>query len=82
MATVSVAIVSSFHLKHEPSDIERRIALPVGVIFWLLALSCLVAGTAKYANTVTQFNRNHALAQHGWKSHLVCTCVTEIMVLD
>lgn len=71
MATVSVAIVSSFHLKHEPSDIERRIALPVGIIFWLLALSCLVAGTASYAATVTRYSRNHALVQRGWKSHLV-----------
>lgn len=71
MATVSVAVVSSFHLKHEPSDVERRIALPVGIIFWLLALSCLIAGTTNYAATVTRFSRNRALVQHGWMSHLV-----------
>lgn len=71
MATVSVAVVSSFHLKHKPSDVERRIALPVGIIFWLLALSCLIAGTTNYAATVTRFSRNRALVQHGWMSHLV-----------
>ena len=94
MAIVSVAIVISFHLKHQPSDLgsvpipccytmqrliftclERRLALPFGLIFWVLSLACLISGLANYINTVTNYSRRAALVQSGWKTQIV-SCPT------
>ena len=71
MAIVSVAIVISFHLKHEPTDLERRFALPFGIVFWLLALACLASGTANYIKTVTKYSTRQALVQSGLKTQMV-----------
>ncbi|KAI4100466.1 MAG: hypothetical protein L6R37_005456 [Teloschistes peruensis] len=65
MAIVAVAIVLSFHLKNEASAIEKRIAVPVGLIFWILSFACLVNGCANYVKTVTKYGRRRALVQSG-----------------
>ena len=72
MAVVSVAIVISFHLKSQPTSIEKRIALPVGLVFWLLSLACLISGFANYVKTVRKYARRKALVQSGWKTQVVC----------
>lgn len=51
MCVVAVAIILSFQLKTEPSVAERRMALPLGVIFWSLSLVCLGAGLSNYLAT-------------------------------
>ena len=71
MAVVSVAIVISFHLKSQPSALERRISLPVGLVFWALSLACLASGAANYANTVRKYGERRALVQSGWKTQVV-----------
>ena len=71
MAVVSVAILISFHLKSQPSPLEKRIALPFGIIFWLLSVACLLSGTANYIKTVTRYSKRQALVQTGWKTQLV-----------
>lgn len=71
MAVVSVAIVISFHLKSQPTSIEKRIALPVGLVFWLLSLACLISGFSNYVKTVTKYARRKALVQSGWKTQVV-----------
>jgi len=48
MAVVSVAIVLSFHLKSKATDVELRMAKPLGAIFWALSLACLLVGCANY----------------------------------
>lgn len=35
MAIVSIAILLSFHLKLQPSALEKQFALPLGIIFWV-----------------------------------------------
>ncbi|KAF2472142.1 uncharacterized protein BDR25DRAFT_333549 [Lindgomyces ingoldianus] len=80
MAIVSVAIVMSFHLKSKPGDIEKRIALPVGIVFWLLAVACLMSGLANYIRTVTRYSRRAALVQAGWKTQVVFTVVATAIV--
>ncbi|KAI4114321.1 MAG: hypothetical protein LQ345_004873 [Seirophora villosa] len=70
MAIVSVAIMVSFHLKSEPSPWELRIALPVGLVFWLLSAACLVNGLANYVKTVVKYGRRTALVQSGWKTQV------------
>lgn len=71
LAVVSVAIVISFHLKTKPSELELRMALPLGCIFWVLSLACLASGMANYVRTVTRYSRRAALVQSGWKTQLV-----------
>ncbi|KAL9049967.1 MAG: hypothetical protein Q9206_005282 [Seirophora lacunosa] len=70
MAIVSVAIMVSFHLKSEPSPWELRIALPVGLVFWLLSAACLINGLANYVKTVVKYGRRTALVQSGWKTQV------------
>ena len=72
MAIVSVAIVVSFHLQNQPTAIERRFALPFGIVFWLLSLACLGSGLANYLRTVARYSRRAALVQSGWKTEMVC----------
>lgn len=71
MSVVSVAIVISFHLKSQPTSIERRVALPVGLVFWLLSIACLASGIANYVKTVTKYSHRQALVQSGWKTQVV-----------
>ena len=71
MSIVSVAILVSFHLKTPPTAVERRMAIPLGVIFWLAALACLANGFANYIKTVSKYSRRQALVQRGWKTEVV-----------
>lgn len=48
MAIVAVAIVVSFHLKSQPSALELAMAKPLGIVFWLLSLACLLVGLCNY----------------------------------
>ncbi|KAI9679418.1 MAG: hypothetical protein M1817_005440 [Caeruleum heppii] len=80
MAIVSVAVVISFHLKHQPTPLERRMALPLGLVFWFLSLCCLMAGFANYIKTVTKYSRKEAIVQHGWKTQVVFTVVASAIV--
>ncbi|KAL6708505.1 hypothetical protein ACN47E_002768 [Coniothyrium glycines] len=80
MAIVSVAIVLSFHLKSKPSALEKRVALPLGVIFWLLSLACLVSGLSNYIQTISRYCQRAALVQSGWKTQVVFTVVSLAIV--
>lgn len=71
MAIVSVAIIISFHLKNQPTKAEKRIALPVGLVFWILSIACLVIGCENYVKTVTKYSRRTALVQSGFRTQLV-----------
>jgi hypothetical protein len=48
MSVVAVAIVLSFHLKNQPSQIELRMAKPLGTVFWVLSVLCLCVGIGNY----------------------------------
>ncbi|KAM3508615.1 hypothetical protein MY10362_001074 [Beauveria mimosiformis] len=52
MAIVSVAMTLSFHLKHQPTKLERQVAKPLGAIFWVLAVLTLTVGIANYIRNV------------------------------
>jgi len=80
MAIVAVAIVMSFHLKREPSKLELRMALPLGILFWLLSLACLMSGLGTYLRTVIRYSRRSALVQSGWKTEVVFTVVATAIV--
>ncbi|KAH6607519.1 hypothetical protein Trco_003832 [Trichoderma cornu-damae] len=68
MAIVSVAITVSFHIKGTPSDLERRVAKPLGAIFWVLSVATLALGAGNYIRTVNLYGRKAAIVQSGWKT--------------
>lgn len=80
MAIVSTAIVLSFHLRQEPSHVEKSYALPFGIIFWFLSLACLVSGLANYIKTVASYSRRAALVQSGWKTQALSTVVATAII--
>lgn len=80
MAIVSIAILLSFHLKLQPSALEKQFALPLGIIFWLLALACLLSGLNNYIKTVNRYSRREALVQSGWGTQVVFTVVASAIV--
>ena len=73
MAIVAVAIVISFHIKNEPTKVERKTAYPVGLVFGALALACLGSGVAGYVRTVQRYGERRAMVQSGWKTQVVST---------
>ncbi|KAE8348605.1 hypothetical protein BDV28DRAFT_84489 [Aspergillus coremiiformis] len=75
LAVVSVAIIISFHFHGGPTGLERRMALPLGIIFWVLSLACLINGFANYVRTVRKYSRKAALVQSGWKTQVTFTVV-------
>lgn len=70
MFIVSLAIILSFHLKSGPTELELRMAKPLGIIFWCLGIVCLFVGFGNYIKTVTKYSRRMALVQTGWKTQL------------
>lgn len=52
MAVVSVAITLSFHLKSQPSQVERKMAKPLGAVFWLLSVATLFVGLGNYIRKI------------------------------
>lgn len=48
MAIVSMAMTLSFHLKNQPTSLEKHIAKPLGAIFWVLAVLILAVGISNY----------------------------------
>ena len=71
MSVVAVAILISFHLKNEASELEKKVALPFGLIFWLLGMACLVSGLSNYIKTVNRYSRRQALVQSGVATQIV-----------
>lgn len=55
MAVMAMAIMVSFHFKRQPSALELRMAFPLGIIFWLLAVLTLVVGVANYISASRPF---------------------------
>ncbi|KAI1377733.1 hypothetical protein F4677DRAFT_45823 [Hypoxylon crocopeplum] len=80
MAIVAIAIVLSFHLKSQPSHLELRMAQPLGIIFWLLSLSCLVLGLGNYIKTLDKYSRKVAIVQTGWRTQSIMSLIALAIV--
>jgi uncharacterized membrane protein YidH (DUF202 family) len=80
LAIVSVAVLINFHLRHQPSRLERHVSLPLGLVFWCLALTALVAGVAKYVRTVSRYAHGQALVQSGVKTQVLFGVVSTAIV--
>lgn len=55
-------------------------ALPLGIVFWVLSMFCLVSGFATYVRTLTKYSRRTALVQSGWKTQLVFAVVAAAII--
>ncbi|EEQ90971.1 hypothetical protein RJZ56_004945 [Blastomyces dermatitidis] len=75
LSVVACAIIMSFHLRYKPTELELRMALPLGIIFWVLSFVCLCSGFATYIRTMAKYSRHAALVQSGWKTQVVFTIV-------
>ncbi|KAJ4165005.1 hypothetical protein LMH87_006655 [Akanthomyces muscarius] len=71
MAIVSMAMTLSFHLKQQPTALERQIAKPLGAIFWVLAVLTLAVGISNYIRTVNLYSQRAAIVQSGWRTQTV-----------
>ncbi|KAF8253566.1 hypothetical protein K440DRAFT_623756 [Wilcoxina mikolae CBS 423.85] len=80
MCIVSVAITLSFQLKAEPSAAERRMAIPLGVIFGMLSFLCLGVGLSNYLKTVRKYSKRSALVQSGVKTHTIFVIVSVAII--
>jgi hypothetical protein len=80
LAVVSLAIIISFHFRDQPTGLEKRMALPLGIIFWILSLTCLANGFLNYSRTVMKYARKAALVQSGWKTQVVFTVVGTVIL--
>jgi len=80
LCIVSVAVVISFHFKHEPSELEKELSLPLGICFWVLSLVCLFAGLGNYVKTIGMYSKKAALVQSGPKTQFVMVIVAVAVV--
>ncbi|KAH9887186.1 hypothetical protein F4778DRAFT_437384 [Xylariomycetidae sp. FL2044] len=80
MAVVAMAIVLSFHLKSQPSAIELRMAQPLGIVFWLLSVACLVAGLGNYIKTINKYSRKAAIVQTGWRTQSIMSLIALVIM--
>ncbi|CBF89194.1 hypothetical protein AN0580.2 [Aspergillus nidulans FGSC A4] len=80
LGIVSVALIISFNFKAQPTPLERRMALPMGIIFWVLSLVSLSNGLANYVRTVKKYSRKAALVQSGWKTQLTFIVVGGVIL--
>lgn len=55
-------------------------ALPLGLVFWVLSLACLGSGFANYVRTVGMYSRRAALVQSGWKTQIMFTIVAVVIL--
>ena len=76
LSVVSVAVLINFHLKHPPPALEKKVSLPLGLIFWVLALTALATGFANYVRTVAKYARKDALVQSGIKTQVISIVVS------
>ncbi|TGZ80846.1 hypothetical protein EX30DRAFT_355172 [Ascodesmis nigricans] len=80
MCVVAVAIILNFNLKEAPTPTEKRMSLPMGVIFWMLSLLCLGTGMGIYTNTVQRYSRKSAIVESGLKTRFVFIVVSASIV--
>ncbi|KAF3917962.1 hypothetical protein ABW21_db0200025 [Orbilia brochopaga] len=72
LCIVSVAIMTTFHFTDQPTKLERAIAFPLGLLFWILAMLSLACGVVNYLKTVEKYSRKVPVVQSGWPTQLVC----------
>lgn len=66
MAVVGAAIIVTYHIKSAPGEVEKEAAKPLGTVFCVLSLGCLLSGAGTYVRTFEEYGRRRAVVQGGW----------------
>ncbi|MCJ1313357.1 hypothetical protein MMC25_007035 [Agyrium rufum] len=80
LSVVSIAILLSFHLRNAPTPLEKKIALPLGLTFWVLAIACLGSGVMNYVQTARGYAGRRALVQSGVWTQIIFTVISTAIV--
>ncbi|KAF3902941.1 hypothetical protein ABW20_dc0100062 [Dactylellina cionopaga] len=80
LAVVSVAIMTTFHFTSQPTKLEKKIAFPLGLLFWVLALLSLACGVGNYLKTVSQYSKKVAVVQSGWRTQTLGAVVAGTVI--
>jgi hypothetical protein len=70
----------NFHLKNQPTPLEKQLSFPFGILFWILSLACLANGFLNYIRTVAKYARRKALVQSGLMTQLVFGVVATAII--
>lgn len=54
-----------------PTAPESRVALPLGIVFWVLAVLSLLTGVGNYFKTVEKYRTKEAVVQTNHKTQIV-----------
>ncbi|TGZ77847.1 hypothetical protein EX30DRAFT_343747 [Ascodesmis nigricans] len=55
----------SFSLVDPPTEMEKRLSLPMGIVFICLSLGCLAMGGGQYLGTVRKYGKRKAIVESG-----------------
>lgn len=80
LAIVAVAIILSFHLSNKPSPAERVVALPLGIVFGVLAIGAFVNGIVRYLAVVEGYGRRKAVVQSGVGTQIMFGILVVVIV--
>jgi len=80
LAVVAVAILINFHLKNQPTELELHLSHPLGIIFWVLSITCLCTGVGLYMRTVTKYAHHRAIVQSGIKTQVIFGVVATAII--
>lgn len=80
LAIISVAITMQFQLKEPPTKLEKKMALPLGILFWLMALLSFCTGLANYVRTVQKYRLRKALVQNGLRTQVIVFFLSFVIV--
>ena len=80
MEIIAVAIAFQFHIKKSATQIELKTSYPLGIVFSIGAILCLITGLGNYMKTVTKYAENAPIAQSGRKTQAVILMVSVLLV--
>ncbi|KAK6350250.1 hypothetical protein TWF696_006485 [Orbilia brochopaga] len=80
LCVMSLAVMTTFHFTSQPTKLERRVAFPLGLVFWILAMLSLACGVANYLKTVEKYSRKVPVVQSGWPTQLLSGVVAATVI--
>jgi len=86
LSIISVAITITFNLRTPPTAIESRVSLPLGLVFWFLAVLSLCTGLGNYFKTIEKYRTKEPVVQTSLKTQIIigivsCTIIGTCVLL-
>ena len=80
LAIVAAALLISFHFKEPPTEEERKVGLPLGIVFWVLSLGACASSVALYIKHLEGYGHRRPIVQSGWVARSVGQQIEESAV--